>query len=186
MDTVTRCGLITNLGAVTIGDIRTYTHALLLIDTKGCDMARNGRFAARGFATEAGEPTFDMRLPSIDYTFELEPVPDFIKNTGGQVLSTRGTLHVKNTGGDPINDVSMVLACGSFDGRPIDFETFAGDDRDGRFYPSLWNRLQAKVAHYWDAPYIMLRRQARIEEVRGALEVNLRCGNSMLVIKGAS
>lgn len=184
---MTRCVLITNLGDVTIGDIRTYTHALLLTDNEGRDMGRNGRFAARGFATEAGEPTFDMRLPSIDYTFELEPVPDHIKAMGGQVLSMRGTLRVKNTGGDPIGDVSIGLTSGSLlDGRPIDFETFAGDDRSPRFYTSIWNRLQAKVAHYWDAPYIMLRQQARIEQVRGALAENLRCGNSMLVVGGAS
>lgn len=53
--------LITNLRYVTIGEVRTYTNALLLSDARG-------QCGLRGFGVDPTWGTFDVTVPSLDYT----------------------------------------------------------------------------------------------------------------------
>lgn len=163
-----RCVLVTNLSQVLVGSIRVNAHALLLQDN--ADDADGSRYRARMFGVNAYQELGDIfYLPSIDYTYEVDPVPDWVASMGARVLSTKGTLTV-HPPADQDAQVVIKLDCGSIDGRAIDFERHeVTPETIGR----LWARLEAKVAHYWHAPYISIPRKCSIDEwqraTRGAL-----------------
>jgi len=76
--------LITNLSAVLVNGVRTYTYALLLSELKGTTQIR-------GFGTDSTWPTFDLFVPSLDYTltnpqgeiWNAPRPPGYPKFTGG-------------------------------------------------------------------------------------------------------
>lgn len=151
-----RCVLITNLGGVNIGPVRTWAHALLLVENSD---GHGPRFVARGFGVEAGFELFTMSIPSLLYSFTPEPPPKWATDMGAKLLSTHGTLRIRREDRDEYHTdtVEMTLDCNSLDGREIHFESIEKPD-----VMRLWRVLHARVVHYWHAPYMVVGRQIPI------------------------
>jgi hypothetical protein len=75
MPITSRYALFVNLSYVTIGDVRTYSHAVLLQQGEDPTKARGtaARCELRGFLTDPALPTFDLIVPGFDH--ELVRVP---------------------------------------------------------------------------------------------------------------
>lgn len=171
-----RIVLITNIAGVNVFDVRLHAHAVILQDKGNAD--DGPRYRCRGFHTHATLPIFDMLIPSLEYDFEREPSPPWIGELGGRVLSTHGRLRIRREGiAGWVHDgiVEMILDCRSQDGQEIDFEHIEGDPaRDREFFPRLWARLHAKVAHYWREDTMPVVDRVRVELIRRAYPVEVR------------
>lgn len=168
--------LITNLETVTIGAVRTWSHALLLQDDGADERHRLGgpRFRARGFSYDAATPTFDMALESIDYTIEPASSPHWFIGDSGEAkpLSRGGIMRIQA----PVLDreVEMQLVAEIGNEEPLDIEVFErpAGDKSGRFYSeTLWPTLERKIVQYWHAPFFLARTQVPVEQARYALGV---------------
>lgn len=157
-----RCVLITNLGGVNIGPVRTWAHALLLVENDP-NVSSGPRFVARGFGVEASNELFTMEIPSLLYTFTPEPPPPWATGMGAKLLSTHGTLRIRREDRDEIHTdtVEMTLDCNSLDGREIHFESIEKPD-----VTRLWRVLHARVVHFWHAPFMVVGRQIPIALAR--------------------
>ena len=136
--------LFTNLDYVSIGPVRTQSHALLL--QEGDFFAGMGlRRQARGFGTESSWPVFDIDLSTIEYEIQPAKSPHiFISDAHPEPrpLSTGAILKV--------GDVSMQLwACDS--DRDIDVWTIEGE-HGARTILKVWDHLATSVALHWTAP----------------------------------
>lgn len=165
MEPVDRFILITNLSTVTIGPVRTFTHALLLEETEGLFRDSARRYRARGFGTEGSAPIFDMDVPSLDYT--IGPVqgggPIFIGVTDSR---PRHLFHVAKL---DLGDVTLILGVED-PSRTLDIQEWSGTP-DTRVILEVWKALPEKVAMYWSAPAMPV--QAFLP-VRQAREIALR------------
>jgi hypothetical protein len=144
-----RIVLITNLLDVSMdtgfGKMRTHTNALVLID-RGPDDKTGTRYRAHGFCNEVGNPTFDMALPSFDWSIESK--------------SFRRAF-VLCFAGEP--GPRIELAADFTNDAPLDIERW--DRPDGT--QDVWGDvLVRKVLRYYYAPYIMLGRQFTAESAR--------------------
>lgn len=119
--------LFTNLQSVTIGDVRTFTKALLLQDLT----ITNRQLRVRGFGTGPSWETFDIFLrDSIDY--ELTGIHH---------------LHVYTSYKLTLEDgLELELATMDTD-RPGDVQTFEGVP-----VTDVWEVLKRKVPFYWNCP----------------------------------
>lgn len=134
--------LITNLDYVTIGPVRTFTHALLLADTR--DKAL-GSCRARGFSTDPTLPTFDIEIPSIDHTLELVQSNNlFIRHDGEARPRCSGAILTFADNGPVLQLVTCTQE------RFLDVYTF--EEEDG--YDIIWRRLREMTRKYWHAPYM--------------------------------
>ena len=148
-----RAVLITNLYDVSIetsfGRVGTHTNALVLSD-RGPDEKTGPRYRAYGFRNEAGNPTFDLVLPSFEWTIEPQSYRRaFVLCVVGEP-SARMTLTT-----DFANDL------------PLDIERLEGEDAR-RGWSDL---LLRKVLRYYHAPFIVLGQQHRTELARQAFGV---------------
>ena len=147
--------LITNLMDVSIdagfGTVRTHTNALVLTDrSAGSD---GPRYRMHGFYNECGHLTFDMVLPSFDWT--IEP----------QEYKRRFMLCVAGASGKPPARIELLTDFANDETLDIERFDVTEDNRD-------WSgRLFRKVLRYYHAPYIVLGQQLNADEVRQALGV---------------
>jgi hypothetical protein len=148
--------LITNLLDVSIdagfGKVRTHTNALVLTDQgAGSD---GPRYRLHGFYNECGHLTFDMLLPSFDWT--IEP----------QEYKRAFMLCVAGGAGKPAAKIELLTDFAN--DQPLDIERFDVTD-DNR---STWGELLfRKVLRYYHAPYIVLGQQFEADKARQALGV---------------
>ena len=146
-----RTVLITNLLDVSIdtgfGKVCTHTNALVLSD-RGADDRTGARYRAHGFHNEAANPTFDLVLPSFDWT--IEP----------QTYRRAFVLRFADAAGPLIH-----LATDFANDLPLDVERWEGDRRD-------WSdELLRKVLRYYHAPYFVIGQQLDADQARRALGV---------------
>jgi hypothetical protein len=141
--------LITNLNDVSIdtgfGKVRTHTNALVLSD-RGPKDDTGARYRAHGFHNEAGNPTFDLTLPSFDWTIE----PQSYKRAF--VLCFAGQANPR-----------IVLTTDFANEEPLDIVSL---DR-----PDWGDLLLRKVLRYYHAPYIVLGQQLDADQAREVLGV---------------
>jgi len=146
-----RVVLITNLLDVSIdtrsGKVRTHTNALVLSDL-GANDDSGARYRAHGFRNEAGNPTFDLTLPSFDWTIEPQAY------TRCHVLCFAGKSAPKIT-----------LTTDFANDEPLDIERL--DRTDNRW----GDLLLRKVLRYYHAPYIVLGQQLDADQARRALGI---------------
>jgi len=139
--------LITNLSYVTVGSVRTMTHALLLCAEPSPFDRGNLRYQARGFGTEAAWPVFDLELPSIEYTLtDPQDFGVFVGTGTARPLFSCAMLRIKD-GPD------ILLTIDDYR-RPIDIEHFEFDREIDDEIGDVWRALAAKVADYWHAPHM--------------------------------
>jgi hypothetical protein len=148
-----RTVLITNLLGVGINTgshtITTHTNALVLLD-RGPDDGNGSRYRMYGYHNEAGNPTFDLMLPSFNWT--IEP----------QACRRSFTLLVEGLVG-----LRFVLASDFSNELPLDIERLEGEEAE-RGWADL---LMRKVLRYYHAPYFIIGRQLQTERARAALGV---------------
>ena len=153
-----RTVLITNLMDVSIetsfGNVRTHTNALALLD-QGPE-STGPRYRAYGFHNEAANPTFDLMLPSFEWS--IEP----------QSYHRAFALCIAGQPG-----ARMILTTDFANELPLDIERFEGEAAS-RGWGDL---LVRKVLRYYHAPYFILGKQFSTEDARrvwrveGAVEV---------------
>lgn len=145
-----RSVLITNLMDVSVDTgsvrLRTHTNALLLSD-RGPDDGENTRYRAYGFRNEAGNPTFDMIVPSFDWSIEPQSYQRHFVLRFADAPRLRLELFT-----DFANEA------------PLDVERWD----DGL---SWQDALLRKVLRYYHAPYIVLGQQLDADKARAALGV---------------
>jgi len=149
--------LITNLLDLTVDaggcKVRTHANALVLWD-RGSDEKSGPRFRALGFHNEAGNPTFDIMLPSIDWSIEPQSYwRSFVLTVAG------------------LPGVRLVLTTDYTNDLPLDIERLEGAGaRTG------WSDLLLrKVLRYYHAPYFILGQQVETERARRTLGVEGAC-----------
>lgn len=149
-----RIALITNLLDVSIdtgfGKVQTHTNALVLSD-RGADDKTGARYRMHGFRNEAGNPTFDMTIPSFDWSIEPQTYRrKFALCFAGK---TGPTIELYT---DFANDL------------PLDIERLELTDKTRSTWGDL---LLRKVLRYYHAPYIVLGQQLEADRVCAALGV---------------
>lgn len=148
-----RIVLITNLLDVAIeadfGKVRTHTNALVLSD-RGPEDGTGPRFRAYGFHNEAANPTFDLLLPSFDWTIEPQSYKRAFTLCFAGQCGPRMTLTT-----DFANDA------------PLDIERL--EILDGQ--PHWGDMLMRKVLRYYHAPYFIVGRQLDADFARKALGI---------------
>lgn len=136
--------LITNLNSVSIGPVRTCTHAFLLEETEGIFRSSSRVYRARGFGTEGSAPIFDIAIESLDY--KIGPM-----SGAGPIIMGEGDprplFHIAKL---TIGAVEMILGVED-SGRPIDIQRWEGTAEE-RTILKVWQALPLKVADYWSAP----------------------------------
>lgn len=169
--------LITNLDSVNIGAVRTFTNALLLVDDGENHLGP--RYRARGFHNEAGNPTFDVALPSIDYTVTQDPIPAaFAGMKVNSPESRGGHFTFKATKGAAHSPAAVTLDLCADIGNELglDVQRFEGPDDKGNLISSIWDVMVRKVVRYYHAPFIMLLQQHSATAVASALGVKREVG----------
>lgn len=145
--------LITNLLDVVVetpaGNVLTPSNALALHD-RGPDERTGPRYRAYGFRNEAGNPTFDLVLPSFDWA--IEPL-------------SYGRAFMLCVAGLP--DLKLRLTTDFANDLPLDIERLEGED--ARF--GWGDMLLRKVLRYYHAPYIVLGQQLETTRARAMLGV---------------
>ncbi len=155
--TPNRFTLITSIDYVCIGPVRTFTHALLVESTSDGFLREGIRHRLRGFTVHASSPTFDLELPTCEFTL---------------TDARSGNLFI---GGD---DQLRPLFSGSimrFPGLAHDIELIAKYRSnidvlrlpDGTEYDALWLELERRVAHHWTAPFMPRIEHRSANMVRG-------------------
>ena len=153
--TTERIVLITNLLDVSVdagfGEVRMHTNALVLTDRiTGSD---GPRYRLHGFYNECGHLTFDMVLPSFDWTIEPQEYKRaFMLCVAGAAGKSSAKIKLYT---DFAND------------EPLDIERFDVTD-DNRDWSGL---LLRKVLRYYHAPYIILGQQFDADKARHVLGV---------------
>ena len=149
-----RTVLITNLLDVvidtSIGKITTHTNALVLFDRGSDDRygPSGPRYRAYGYRNEASNPTFDLMLPSFDWSIE----PQSYRRAFTLCVAAQPHMTLMT---DFANDL------------PLDIERLEGEDaRRG-----LTDLLMRKVLRYYHAPYFVIGQQVETELARKALGV---------------
>ena len=154
-----RIVLITNLSDVSIetsfGKICTHANALVLSDLGG--ESSGPRYRAHGFHNEAANPTFDLVLPSFDWT--IEPQPSYRK---GFVLCVAGK-----------DAPRLLLTSDIWNEEPLDIVQMERTDA------SWSDLLTRKVLRYYHAPYFVLGRTVDADKAREALGVEPAAGASL-------
>jgi len=138
--------LITNLDWVTIGQVRTFTHAVVLQQCKG--LFEEVQYKVRGFGVDPAWPTFDIFVKSIDYELVDAQGNLFqLKDDGKLEASITGAI-MKLEDGPEIELVTCDRK------RPLDIEEFEGEEQEGddRLVWKVWRTLEHKVPEYWTAP----------------------------------
>lgn len=153
-----RIVLITNLFEVSLdtsfGKARTPTNALILFD-RGPDDDTGARYRAQGFRNAAENPTFDLTLPSFDWSIESQSYKrSFALCFAG---TTPGTLGPK-----------IWLSTDFANDAPLDIESWELRESDGHTWGDM---LLRKVLRYYHAPYIVLGQQHDADQARKALGV---------------
>lgn len=147
--------LITNLNWVTIGPVRTNTHALLLEDAV---LLGDRQCKVRGFGTDAAWPVFDIFLKSIEHELvDAQGNVHMLKEDKLVPLITGALLRLKN------GPELQLVTCNR--SRPLDIQTFESEGGDRKIL-EVWEVLERKVPEYWDAPNMPLLSWQRAENVR--------------------
>jgi hypothetical protein len=126
--------LFTNLSYVSIGDVRTSCHALLLEHDDDPLGRGTPRCQLRGFGTEAAWPVFDVRIPTIAHEIRTDRGDHLVIPGGPEILLWRDTQE-----------------------QPICVQTFEWDSADnerGHRFGEIWTALESSVARHWHAPYM--------------------------------
>ena len=148
-----RTVLITNLLDVVFdtsaGKVMTHTNALVLCD-RGPDAGSGPRYRAYGFSNEASNPTFDLVLPSFDWSIE----PQSYQRAFALCFA-----------GQP--GPCMMLTTDFANDLPLDIVRLEGED--ARY--GWGDLLMRKVLRYYHAPYFLIQQQIETAVARKRLGV---------------
>ncbi len=147
--------LITNLQYVSIGPVRTHCYALLLSEGVHFFDETKRRCQMRGFLTDPALETFDMDIPSIEFTSDAAASGHVFVGGDGEVrpLFSGGIFKIAADG----PTVSLVK---DDDRADFDIQRFEGP-RDESPILRVWAVLQPKVRQYWRAPFMLVPQQIR-------------------------
>ena len=154
--------LVTSLDYVSIGPVRTMTHALLL-ESGDDEFFKCERHRLRGFSVEACLPTFDLDLPTGEFTMiDAQSQHVFIGSNGNLKPLVSGA-RMRFAGFD--HDIQLIaLYRSTLDVCRLPSSTD---------YIELWRELAARVAHHWiwpNMPVINLQPTARARIIAGRPE----------------
>lgn len=156
--------LFTNLEWVTIGPVRTFTHALLLEDAEG--LPRQRQCKVRGFGTDPAWPTFDLFVKSVAHELVDAQGNLFKIEEDGLVPLVTGAI-LKLEDGPEIELVTQDRS------RPLDVVTFEGKAGE-RTILRVWDALQRKVVDYWDeglnVPLLSWQRASHVKQALGRMQ----------------
>lgn len=143
--------LITNLEYVLVDGtgVRTHTHALVITQPDAEDLGQRlvGPHAVlRGFAYSHTNGTFDMHIPSGEYTTEAAASHgmQFLKDDGSTTPLVTGLLMRFKDG----PTLQLQRWCDAADTRPIHVETIEADD-SSELYRRLWTTLDDRIGEFW-------------------------------------
>jgi hypothetical protein len=137
-----RFSLITNLSYVTVEDVRTHTHALLVVREASPLSEGTPRCLLRGFSTSPALPTFDAVVPTDEFTLvdAHDPTLMIKSGAGGLRPLIRGSI-MRIPGW---RDVHLI----AFTPRDVCVHRFP----EGTDVGEVWEELERAVARHWDAP----------------------------------
>ena len=136
--------LFTNLQYVTVNDVRTNSHALLLDESPG--IFDEIRRVARGFGVDPAWPVFDLRIPTLDYELTDAASNSIMLTTShpeGRPLCSGAIMQIK---GGPRLDLIV-----HDQDQPISIQTFEGRYGD-EVISAAWEELSSLCAKFWKAP----------------------------------
>ena len=163
-----RYTLLTNLDYVVASGVRTYTSALLVVREPSPFDERRPRHLIRGFRTQASLPTFDLEVPSDEFTLVDAHNPSFLVASEASGEPPRPLLReaiVRWAGMERHPDVSLVVDVNSPHG--IDVHRFAAETP----ILQVWAVMERKIIQYWTAPFFPIVDTLPIDRVREALEI---------------
>ncbi len=165
MKIVSRYVLFVNLDYVTVGDVRTYSHALLLQQNEDPTKARGTatRCHLRGFITDPALPTFDLIVPGFEHELLRMPRPSQIPGKDDDQIR-HATLGGPGWRGDIALSSSVNSSLGI---RTISFPDDAPIEQ-------VWDTLVREVAAYWTAPRMPIKHYESADVVRQVLVVTAR------------
>lgn len=165
MSIIHRHVLFVNIDYVTVGDVRTYSRALLLQQDEDPLKARGtaARCRLRGFLTDPALPTFDLIVPSFDYDLVRVPRPSWIPGEDDGEIR-----HAVLGGQGWRDDISVSSSINSSMG--IKTVRFPDDSQ----IESVWFSLVREVAAYWTGPAMPIKHYESSDMVRRALGVASR------------
>lgn len=153
--------LFTNLNYVTIGSVRTSSHALLLSQREAFLARGTPEFILAGFAIDASIPTFDIRVPSIEYKLEDAASSNIaMLHDDGSIKPLCSGAILTIEGFEPIQLVSHTRD------QPIHVDIFAGEDAAQR----AQSVLPLRVHQFWAAPGMPAVAWMRREQILGFLK----------------
>lgn len=165
MNIIHRHVLFVNIDYVTVGDVRTYSRALLLQQDEDPMEARGttARCRLRGFLTDPALPTFDLIVPNFDYELIRVPRPSWIPGQDDGEIR-----HAVLGGSGWRDDIRLSSDVNSSMGvRTIRFP-------DDAQIELVWDGLVREVAAYWTAPAMPIRHFESADGVRRVLGVTSR------------
>ena len=139
--------LFTNIDNVSIGNVHTSSHALLLDHHQGPSGHRYWRL--RGFLYNSVTPTAEIELESPEYV--TNPADGFGRS---YLWSFKGR-------NQRLIEVGMVL---TFNDEPLNVTEFEGTPTLD--YEKIWTTMNRRIVAYWDAPYFLESRQVSIHDAR--------------------
>lgn len=165
MTITSRYVLFVNLDYVTIGDVRTNSHALLLLQEDDPTKPRGtaARSMLRGFMTDPALPTFDLVVPGFEHELTRIPPPSWIPRVDdGEIREA--FLRGPGWRDDIVLSVSVISDLGI---RTISFPDDTPIER-------VWRTLVREVAASWAAPRMPVKHFEDAEAVRRILGVEGR------------
>lgn len=144
-----RYTLITNLDYVIVGQVRTSSHALLVESCEHPLMRGEARHQLRGFCTTPSVPTFDIDIPSYEFSLEDAASHNIMTLRHGEdeptPLMHGAIMHIPGF-------VDVQLIAGVNSRRGLDVKRYPDNTDIGQ----VWADLELKVLEYWEAPNIMV------------------------------
>ena len=162
MPITSRYVLFVNLSYVTIGDVRTFSHALLLQQEEDPTKARGtaARCQLRGFMTDPALPTFDLIVPGFKHELSRIPAPSWIP-----MLDDGEIREAVLRGPEWRHDIVLSAQVNSDLGiQTILFPAGVPIDQ-------VWRTLVREVAASWADPGMPIKHYADAEHVRRSLGV---------------
>ena len=169
MTITSRYVLFVNLSYVTIGDVRTNSHALLLQQGEDPTKPRGtaARSMLRGFMTDPALPTFDLVVPSFEHELVRIPPPWWIPRADDGEILLRG----------PGWREDIVLSAQVVSDLGIRMVAFPDDTPIDR----VWETLVREVAASWAAPAMPVKYYQDAEGVRQRLGVDARLSRDLSI-----
>jgi hypothetical protein len=160
---MSRYVLFVNLSYVTIGNVRTYSHALLLQEDDPTKARNAARCRLRGFLTDPALPTFDLNVPDFEHALSRISPPSWIP------MPDDGEIREAVLCGPRWRD-DIVLSAQV--GSDLGIQTVSFPDDVS--IDLVWRALVRGVAASWAAPRMPIKHFEDAAQVRRILGVEAR------------